>query len=173
MNDPTHYRPDPIMPEHQLIREAAFVPSLSKDLRSRVMVQCQSQIRVSRWKQRLTRGGAVMVAAGVLFFLFFRPEPGVSPPVVNGSPQQNLTPPTPNSGYVSPGQLVTPGPSGDLGVPKPDRGPENLVEGVEIPMPTPDERRAPQIEPKGSDEINLIIDELVRRNRRLCGMLLW
>lgn len=173
MNDPTQYRPDPIMPEHQLIREAAFVPAISKDLRSRVMVQCQSQIRISRWKKRATMGSAAMLAACLLLFLLNRPPADVSPPVASEDRNEIPMPPTPNSGYLSPGPLVDPTQSGDLVNPNQGKQPENMAEGAEIPLPTPEERRAPKVQPRGADEINLIIDELNRRNRRLCGMLLW
>lgn len=54
MSNPNLNLPEPTLPEHLLIRDAAPNPTLSSGLKSRVMVECRNSIhtarRVRQWK---------------------------------------------------------------------------------------------------------------------------
>lgn len=83
--------PDPLLPEHQLIRGAAVLPVLSPDLRQRVLADCRQQIWIARWKFRIYCGVSVLALCGVailaIWSLRHPPEstpekPNVSEPLV-------------------------------------------------------------------------------------------
>ncbi len=177
MSRPVDYRPDPLTPEHQLIRDAAVLPKLSRELRGRVMVQCQGQVRAARWKRRLTFGGALVAVVCLMFVIMNAPENSHAPVTVEQTPAPLPLPETPS--YLSPGTQnpVVPVPSGDRNVPGTlkqgaGNGAGNIAGSDQGVEPTPEVKQN-KAEPKSSDDINLLIDELHRRNRRLCGMFLW
>lgn len=69
MKEHTQQRPDPVLPEHQLIRSAAVLPVLSVSLKSDVMAGCLTEIRWTRWKFRVKVSVTAIAACGLMFML--------------------------------------------------------------------------------------------------------
>jgi len=62
MTDPIKRISEPLLPEHQLLREVASMPQLSHGLRDRVILNVRRQVRYGRWADRLRIAAAVLAA---------------------------------------------------------------------------------------------------------------
>lgn len=80
--------PEPVMPEHTLLRDAAPQIQLSAELRQRVVTQAVSQYYLARRQRFLVRAGAaatvVLCLAGVVWRMS-QPSPAVSGTVQDAS----------------------------------------------------------------------------------------
>ena len=120
--------PEPILPEHQLIRDSAPVPELSAGFRQRVLQECGTRISEAKTVRRWKMAGAVATACcmGLAFCLatpMFLNDSAGDPVLVNPGPtSRNMSPE-----FASPGSLGYPGSSGmavDMPKPTPARDPE-------------------------------------------------
>ena len=95
MSNPKLNLPEPVFPEHQLIRDCAPVPRLSPGFKSRVMAECQiSVVRAQRTRRWKYAGSAAAVCCLGLFFCLMIPQtkPQTSDPVA--AQQTEITPST-------------------------------------------------------------------------------
>ncbi|MFN9720536.1 MAG: hypothetical protein ACK58L_17695 [Planctomycetota bacterium] len=74
MSDPSSFKsiPDPLLPEHQLLKEAGVLPRLSPQLRTRVVTEIHKQVRYGRWMHRVrilaTTAAALLLVVGIWSF---------------------------------------------------------------------------------------------------------
>ena len=99
MSNPKFNLPEPVFPEHALIRDSAPVPQLSAGFKSRVMSECRvstaKAVQVRRWKY--AGGAAAVCCLGVLFCLLL-PNGSQSEPVPVA---EQHSPVSPSSGSPS------------------------------------------------------------------------
>ncbi|MCA9058387.1 MAG: hypothetical protein KDA85_07805 [Planctomycetaceae bacterium] len=69
MNQYARDLPEPILPEHALIREAGNLPTLSAGLKSRIMADCSVQIASARRAMRLKVGVTVVAVCCLLLVM--------------------------------------------------------------------------------------------------------
>lgn len=133
--------PEPVLPEHVLIRDSAPIPEFSAGFKSRVLSECKTSIakstRMRRWKYA---GATTVVCCLGLLFCISLPK--------GDQPTNMVVQPTPStpSHYTSPGSL---------GVP-------SAVGGMAVDMPKP----TSVVEPERS-QMNQIIDTLNNRGKLL------
>jgi hypothetical protein len=68
--------PEPTFPEHELIRAAAPSTELSAGLKHRVMSECASQIRRSRFRKRAAITTLTFAACGLMLAVSVQPPAG-------------------------------------------------------------------------------------------------
>ncbi len=154
MNKPSPNLPDPVLPEHQLICNAAPNVTLSSGLKSRVMVSCQHQIALARWKFRLSLGISILTACCILL-LIVRPGP-------EHSPQDSLS-----TEAVEPSDTVDP----EL-YPDSNRSRSLVDRKSREAELSPGEKKHQQTRPSREvEQIHLLIEELKQREKKLCGLL--
>ncbi|MCA9033944.1 MAG: hypothetical protein KDA91_02385 [Planctomycetaceae bacterium] len=160
--------PDPMLPEHQLIRDAASLPQLSSGLRQQVMASCGQEIRLARWKSRATAGGVVVIVCCLLFMV------AVRQPVPPDQMTQEATP----TGSQGPQEFhpeVSPG--GSPGYESPDQDSTSrdlpVAEQMHFRAPrSPVERQRQETQaPQEQRQINFLMEELRMRQKKLCGAL--
>lgn len=165
MNDSSKRLPDPLLPEHQLIRAAAPSVPLSVDLKQRVLLSCDRQIRWARWSRRLRLTAVVAMVCGLLLLLRQGPaDPAAPAPASTG-----------HSVSSEPAQPEVPGsyrpytPGGDA-----PGGDAAVVDDLGQPVPVTPQKRAQEstVPPREIEQIHFLIDELQQRERKLCGVLL-
>lgn len=150
MIDPVKRISEPLLPEHQLLREVGTMPQLSGDLRSRVVVDIQRQVRYGRWADRLRIAGAVLAASLLVCLVWkFRwtgqDKVAEQKPVEVSSPV--ATPASPSAGIYS---------SSPTSPTEPARVPQGG------PSSVPDMREMQQL--------NRLIEDIQGRNNVLCGL---
>lgn len=139
--------PEPILPEHQLIRDSAPIPELSAGFRQRVLQECGTQISEAKSVRRWKMAGAVATAccmglACCLALPMFLNDGGASPILVNpDTTSRNMSPE-----FASPGSLGYPGGGG----------------GVAVDMPKPTPARDPE-----KSQMNQMIESLNNRQQLL------
>lgn len=133
--------PDPVLPEHALIRDSAPIPEFSAGFKSRVLAECNTSIarstKIRRWKYA---GAATAVCCLGLVFCISLPK--------GDQPTELVVQPAP----TTPSHYST---SGSLGVP-------SGAGGMAIDMPKP----ATVVEPERS-QMNQIMDTLNNRGKLL------
>ncbi len=67
MSDSFKSIPDPLLPEHRLLRNAGELPVLSSGLRNRVVIDVHKQVRYGWWMDRVR---IVASIAAALLFMF-------------------------------------------------------------------------------------------------------
>ena len=151
MIDPVKRITEPLLPEHQMLREAGTMPQLSGDLRSRVVVDIRRQVRYGRWVDRLRIAGAVL-AASLLVCLVWKFRWTGQDQVVEQKPVEVpapvATPASPSSGIYSSSPAPMP--------PEPAKLPQGG------PSSVPDMREMQQL--------NRLIEDIQGRNNVLCGL---
>lgn len=157
MSDPFMRIPEPTLPEHLLLRDAAQLPQLSSGLRGRIVVDVHRQLRNGRWTDRLRITGAVLAASLIVFFVWnFRwtgqeqiPEQTADAVKSNSPPVSPETPLMPSGTYSTAGSAQqTPAPP-------------------QLPQGGPSSRP----EMKEMQQLNQLIEEIQGRNNTLCGLL--
>lgn len=155
--------PDPILPEHELIRDAGSLPTLSSGLKHRVIVDCHVQIRRARWKTRAAYAGALMAACCLLLLVPVQPRAQLDP----GSSAETETPDSSSAverEYQSPGNYSSEG----------SRGSAIADEEQQKPPVDPAGRaRQRSTAPQEAEQIHFLIEELRQREKKLCGFLPW
>lgn len=153
MNKPSQNLPDPVLPEHQLIFNAAPNVTLSSGLKSRVMVSCQHQIALARWKFRLSVGISVLTACCILLL--------IARPASEQLPQQSLsTEAIEQSDTVDP--EIYPDSSRSRSLVDKESSDAEL---------SPAEKKRQQATPSREvEQIHLLIEELKQREKKLCGL---
>lgn len=161
MKENSQLRPDPMLPEHLLIRQAAALPVLSRQLKSQVMSNCQHQITLARWKFRLKVGLSLTVACCLMVCLGKRLSDA-------GSISSDSTPgPSVNA-------APTPRPStGNLPY-RPGQGSQIAADQLNPPASLNElqERENPGHR-LDMEQIQRTIEQLQQRERKLCGILPW
>lgn len=110
--------PEPILPEHLLIREAAPLPELSAGFKARVMAECAASMAQARRAQRWKIGGTVTAVCCLTLMLCLSLP--VSPQQPSGLADQPSSPKAPYrtgpSGNYSPagGKLAVDAPNSPL-----------------------------------------------------------
>ncbi|MFY9253100.1 MAG: hypothetical protein WAO83_06580 [Fuerstiella sp.] len=140
MSNPKFNLPEPVFPEHALIRDSAPVPQLSAGFKSRVMSECRvstaKAVQVRRWKY--AGGAAAVCCLGVLFCLL----------LPNGSQSE----PVPVAEQHSPVSPSSGSPSSSMGLP-------SQSNRIAVDMPKPTTTRDPE-----KSQMNQIIDTLKNRS---------
>ena len=154
MNKSSQNLPDPLLPEHQLICSAAPRVNLSSGLKSRVMVSCQHQIALSRWKFRLSVGLSLLTACCLVLM--------IARPASDRARQQSLS-----TESADPVETVNPEMYPDSSrsrslVDKDSRDTELSPAGKKRQQTRP---------PREVEQIHLLIEELKQREKKLCGLL--
>lgn len=157
MSDPFLRIPEPVLPEHQLLRNAAHIPQLSIGLRDRVVTDVRRQIRNGRWADRLRIAGAVLAASLLVFFTWsFRwtnDEPVADQNTdLNEKPHQEVMPTMQREAARSYSTSENPSE-----VPVDPQGPQ----GGSSSRP----------EMKEMQQLNRLIEDIQGRNNTLCGLL--
>lgn len=126
--------PEPILPEHALIRDAAPVPEFSAGFKTRVMADCRSSItRASRiWRWKVAGCVTAVCSLGIVACLAIPDAPDPAPQITN----QPAVPATP---------------SHSLGFPSPSNR-------MSVDMPTPANNRDPE-----KSQMNQIMETLKNR----------
>lgn len=151
MIDPVNRITEPLLPEHQLLREVSAMPELSGDLRSRVVVDIRRQVRYGRWADRL-RIAAAVLAASLLVCLVWRFRSTGQDQVAEQKPIE------------APAPVTTPAP--------PSSG---IYSNRSAPL-SPDPARMPQGGPSSvpdmreMQQLNKLIEDIQGRNNVLCGL---
>ena len=149
--------PEPTLPEHRLLRDAAQLPQLSSGLRGRIVIDVRRQLRNGRWADRLRITGAVLAASLVVFLVWnFR-----------WTGQEQSTEQTADA-VKSSSPPVTPG------TPLMPSGTYSTVESVpQTPIPPQLPQGGPSSRPemKEMQQLNQLIEEIQGRNNTLCGLL--
>lgn len=151
MIDPANRIPEPLLPEHKLLREVGTMPQLSGDLRSRIVVDVRRQVRYGRWADRL-RITAAVVAASLLVCLVWkfrwtgREEIVEQKPVVVPVPVTAPMSPSPGT-YSSSPAPISPEPATT-----PQGGPSSVRDLREM------------------QQLNRLIEDIQGRNNVLCGL---
>lgn len=159
MKEHPHLRPDPLLPEHQLIRDAAVLPVLSSSFKARVMTGCETQIGLARWRFRLKVGLSLTAVCCLVFCLkgqFRAPSPGA---------EQSETPAYSRSQTAPAGTRRTYVPGTGSEFAQDHLAAPSL--GSPLPNTLPSERR------KDAEQIHQMIEQLQQRERKLCGLLPW
>ncbi len=159
MNDYSKHRPDPILPEHQLIRDALPELQLSSGLKLRVMADCHRQVRKAWWKTRI-QAGLCVVAVCSLLLLISQPRTAQDSVSNDSSGSSMSTQGQGNEAAQSPGAYR----SGNS---------DSIAEKKGVPKAqSDDDKKTPQsMTPREMQQIHNMIDELRDRERKLCGML--
>lgn len=148
MIDPVNRISEPVLPEHQLLREVGTMPQLSGDLRSRVVVDIRRQVRIGRWADRL-RIAAAVLAASLLVCLVWKFRWTGQDRVAEQKPvEAPVTTPAPPSSGVYSSSPTSPGEPARL----PQGGPSSV----------PDLREMQQL--------NRLIEDIQGRHNVLCGL---
>lgn len=148
MTNPTNRIPEPILPEHQLLRDVASMPQLSAGLRQRVVSDVRRNIRYGRWADRLRIAAAVLAAALMVCLVWHFRWTGQEHVAEQAS--ETLVPMTPpTNSYSANGSL----PSTPAPVAVPQGGPSNRTEMKEM------------------QQLNQLIEDIQGRNNVLCGVL--
>lgn len=153
-HQPINRIPEPLLPEHQMLRDVATMPQLSRGLRERVIVDVRRQVRFGWWSDRLRIAAAALAACALICLVWnFRwtgqtqvaerpaavPEPQISAPSKTGSLSASDTMPKDEATPVLP-----------------QGGPANRPEMKEL------------------QQLNRLIEDIQGRNNVLCGTLsLW
>ncbi len=150
MIDPVKRISEPMLPEHQLLRDVGTMPQLSGDLRSRVVVDIRRQVRYGRWADRLRITAAVLVAS-LLVCLVWRFRSGGPDQVAEQKPVEVSvpvpTPSQPSSGIYS-------------------SSPASPTEPAKVPQGGPSS--VPDM--REMQQLNRLIEDIQGRNNVLCGL---
>ena len=140
MSNPKFNLPEPVFPEHTLIRDSAPVPKLSAGFKSRVMAECRIGVVRAQQARRLKMGGGV-AAVCCLGLVICLSVMSVQQPAANNVNQQPapITPSTGNS-------------SSSFGLPSDSSR-------MAVDMPSPSSSRDPE-----KSQMNQIIDTLKNRS---------
>jgi hypothetical protein len=150
MIDPVKRISEPLLPEHQLLREVGTMPQLSGDLRSRVVVDIRRQVRYGRWADRL-RIAAAVLAASLLVCLVWKfrwtgqDQVAEQKPVEVPAPV--VVPAPPSSGIYS-------------------NSPTSPAEPAKVPQGGPSS--VPDM--REMQQLNRLIEDIQGRNNILCGL---
>jgi len=111
MSQPSFRIPEPTLPEHELVRNAAELPELSPNLRQRVLQDCHFQIRYGRWLDRLRILGVCTILLLIATAIWSTVSPWMSSATHEPAPVQapaESTPATvrPSRGPMLPGQSL-------------------------------------------------------------------
>ncbi len=151
MTDSINRIPEPVLPEHQLLREASQMPQLSSGLRARVVMDVHRQVRYGRWADRL-RIAAVVLAASLMVCLVWHFRWTGQEQVAEQKPDVQIAPPmmpvSPSSTYSS------------------SQSPELPVQPA-VPQGGPSSRP----EMREMQQINRLIEEIQSRDNLLFGLL--
>ncbi len=105
--------PDPLLPEHELIRAADELPELSPSLRSATLLVCDGHIRRARRVRRLRRTAIVLAVVGcTVAVLISRQQPPPDDPA--HSPVAEERPAPVRVLRPSPGRVGSPGSPGKV-----------------------------------------------------------
>jgi hypothetical protein len=153
MSDPIIRIPDPVLPEHKLMREVGALPELSSGLRDRVLVDVRRQVRMGRWADRL-RIVAAVCAASVLCCLIWK---------YRWTGQDSVTHQNEAPAKTSPADLPVPSANGYTS------DSENNAKPVEPKKPQggPSDRSGM----KELQQLNQLIDDIQGRKNQLCSLL--
>jgi len=151
MTDPIQRISEPLLPEHQLLREVASMPQLSRGLRDRVLVDVRRQVRYGRWADRL-RIAAAVLAASLLVGLVWHFRWTGQHPVANRAEKDPVVAP------AMPAPQPTKMSASDT-MPADPRPPA-------LPHGGPSSRP----EMKELQQLNQLIEKIQGRNNALCGL---
>ena len=150
MIDPVKRISEPLLPEHQLLREVGTMPQLSGELRSRVVVDIRRQVRYGRWADRL-RIAAALLAASLLVCLVWKfrwtGQDHVAEQKPVDVPAPVVVPVTPSSGIYS-------------------SNPTSPVEPAKVPQGGPSSLP----DTREMQQLNRLIEDIQGRNNVLCGL---
>ena len=160
MSEPFMRLPEPTLPEHQLLRDAAQLPQLSSGLRGRVVVDVRRQLRYGCWADRLRIAGAVLAASLMVFLVWnFRWTGQEHVADRKADSIESTSPP------VSPGTPLMPSSTYSAADPPP---------GTPVPPALPQGGPSLRPEMKEMQQLNQLIEDIQGRNNVLCGLLpLW
>lgn len=150
MIDPVKRISEPLLPEHQLLREVGTMPQLSADLRSRVVVDIRRQVRYGRWADRL-RIAAAVLAASLLVCLVWKFRWTGQDQVVEQKP---VVVPTPVVAPASPSSGIY------------SNSPTSPAEPAKVPQGGPSS--IPDM--REMQQLNRLIEDIQGRNNVLCGL---
>jgi hypothetical protein len=161
MSDSFNSIPDPKLPEHRLLRDAAEMPTLSPGFRDRVMVNVHQQVRSGRWADRLrviaSTAAALLLVTCVWTFRGNRPE--------ETSRNDAVTPTAPTTALV-PEMSTAPSSASHAAAPP-------------VPIELQDERKRsggggnpkPRMNLNEMQQINQLIEHYQQRQNIVCGLL--
>lgn len=98
MSNSSHSIPEPLLPEHQLLADAAPQIELSANFRSQVLAECSASHAMAQkvFAAKVAAGILAALLAAVLAYVMWNSEPEYSPrlprPAVQPDPQQTSQP---------------------------------------------------------------------------------
>jgi len=153
MSDPIIRIPDPMLPEHKLMREVGALPELSGGLRERVLADVRRQVRMGWWADRL-RIVAAVCAASVVCCLIWKFRWTGQDSVAN----QNEAP-----AEMAPAEMPVPSANGYTS----DSENSSIPAQPKKPQGGPSDRS----EMKELQQLNRLIDDIQGRKNQLCNIL--
>lgn len=163
MSDSFKSIPDPMLPEHRLLKGAAEMPVLSQGFRDRVLVNVHQQARYGRWADRLRIIAATAAALLLVTCVWtFRENRPTAEPT---SAERQFTP-SPTQNAVVPDMSTAPSSASHAAAPA-------------IPIELQDERnqggggggQKPRQNLNEIQQINQLIEQYQQRQNAICGWL--
>ena len=161
MSDSFKSIPDPMLPEHRLLKGAAEMPVLSQDFRDRVLVNVQQQARYGRWADRLRIIASTAAALLLVTCVWtFRQNRQTADPT---SAERHFTP-SQTQNAVVPDMSTAPSSASHAAAPA-------------IPIELQDERnrggggQKPGQNLNEMQQINQLIEHYQQRQNAICGLL--
>lgn len=157
MKPPDKQIPEPILPEHQMLRHAGPLPQLSSGFRERVLADIRRRVVFGRWMGRLKTTGVVL-AASLMVGLIWN---------YRGSQTVSELAPTTESRPMGQAPLHAAGESlGNGSLSGVDDFPAGPVSPA-VPQGGPSSRRDAQEMP----QLNRLIEDIRQRHDVFCGMM--
>ena len=158
MSDSFKSIPDPLLPEHRLLKDAADLPVLSRGLRDRVLLNVHTQARYGRWMDRLrivaATAAALLLVTCVWNFRQTGPDRMAETPVVPMSETQTTAPTMSTAPSTSMHAASPPTPI-ELRDERPGKGGSG----------------SPRLDLNEMQQINKLIEHYQQRQNGLCGIL--